>query len=234
MSGLFKKLIPAFRGGAREVGEAVVDMNAVRIYEQAIEDARNNLARAKRDLTGVIAKEMQAEREIKRIGGELERYEQHAIDALNKGREDLAEQVAVKIAELEAERGSQEAARTQFHGHVERLKDVMKQTEATIRQHERELAMVRTTESVQKATRSITDNYGAGATRLLDAKSSLERIKKRQQDFSDRMAAADALEQESGSGSLDDKLKAAGIAETSAGSSEVLARLKKRAGGGQV
>lgn len=233
MSGLFKKLITAFRGGAREVGEAVVDMNAIRIYEQEIEDARNNLARAKQDLTGVVAKEMQAEREIKRINGELERYEQHAIDALNKGHEDLATEVANKIAELEAERADQESAKTQFHGHVERLKDIMKQTEATIRQHERELAMVRTTESVQKATRSITDNYGAGATRLLDAKSSLERIKKRQQDFSDRMAAADSLEQESGSGSLDDRLKAAGIGDTSGGSSEVLARLKKRASGNQ-
>jgi len=232
MAGLFKKLITAMRGGAREVGEAVVDMNAVRIYEQEIEDARNNLARAKQDLTGVIAKEMQAEREIKRINDELGRYEQHALDALNKGREDLAEEVAVKIAELETERGSQEAAKTQFHAHVERLKGIMKQTEGTIRQHERELAMVRTTESVQKATRSITDNYGAGATRLLDAKSSLERIKKRQQDFSDRMSAADALEQESGSGSLDDKLKSAGIGDTSSGSSEVLARLKKRVGQG--
>jgi len=231
MTGLFKKLITAFRGGAREVGEAVVDMNAIRIYEQEIADARNNLARAKQDLTGVIAKEMQAERDIKRINTELERYEQHAIDALNKGREDLAEEVAVKIAELEAERGNHEAAKKQFHAHVERLKDIMKQTEATIRQHERELAMVRTTESVQKATRSITDNYGAGATRLLDAKSSLERIKKRQMDFSDRMAAADALDKESGSGSLDDKLKSAGIGDTSGGSSEVMARLKKRAGG---
>lgn len=231
MNGLFKKLITALRGGAREVGEAVVDMNAIRIYEQEIEDARNNLARAKQDLTGVIAKEMQAEREIKRINGELERYEQHAVEALNKGKEDLAAEVAVKIADLETERANHENAKHQFQAHVKRLKDIMKQTEATIRQHERELAMVRTTASVQKATRSITDNYGAGATRLLDAKSSLERIKKRQQDFDDRMAAADSLEQESGAGSLDDKLKAAGIGETSGGGSAVLERLKKRAGG---
>ncbi len=232
MAGLFNKLLTAVRGGAREVGESIVDMNAIRIYEQEIADARSNLARAKKDLTAVIAKEMQADREIGRLDEELKRYEKHAIDALNKGREDLATEVAGKIAEIEAERRTQQTAKDEYHAHVERLKGIMKQTEATIRQHERELAMVRTTESVQKATRSITDNYGAGATRLLDAKSSLERIKKRQQDFSDRISAADALEKENGSGSLDDKLEAAGIGDTTDGSGDILARLKAKASQG--
>ncbi len=229
--GLFKKLITAVRGGAREVGEAVVDMNAIRIYEQEIEDAKNNLARAKQDLTGVMAKEMQAEREIKRLAEELVKYEGYALDALNKGHEELAREVAEKIAEIEAEQASQQAAREQFAAHVSRLKGIMKQTEGTIRQHERELAMVRTTESVQKATRSISDNYGAGATRLLDAKASLERIKQRQQTHVDRMEAAESLDAEIGSGSLEAKLKGAGIGDSAKAGNDVLARLKRKAAG---
>ncbi len=227
--GLFKKLITAVRGGAREVGEAVVDMNAIRIYEQEIEDAKNNLARAKQDLTAVMAKEMQAEREIKRLADELVKYEGYALDALSKGHEDLAQEVAEKIAEIETEQDSQKAAREQFVAHTRRLKSIMKQTEGTIRQHERELAMVRTTESVQKATRSISDNYGAGATRLLDAKASLERIKQRQQTHYDRMDAASSLDAEIGSESLEAKLKGAGIADAEKAGSDVLARLKRKA-----
>ncbi len=229
--GLLKKLITAVRGGAREVGEAVVDMNAIRIYEQEIEDARKNLARAKQDLTGVMAKEIQAGREIERLESELARYEKLALDALNKGREDLAGEIAGKIAEVEAEKATQTAAREQFRAHIERLKALMKQTEATIRQHERELAMVRTTESVQKATRSITDNYGAGTTRLLDAKASLERIKKRQETFNDRLVAAERLDAETGSESLESRLEEAGIGGGGkVAGSDVLERLKRKAG----
>ena len=228
--GLLKKLITAVRGGAREVGEAVVDMNAIRIYEQEIEDAKKNLARAKQDLTGVMAKEMQAGREIERLDAELARYEKLALDALDKGREDLAEEVAGKIAEVEAEKAAQQTAREQFRAHIERLKALMKQTETTIRQHERELAMVRTTESVQKATRSITDNYGAGTTRLLDAKASLERIKKRQETFNDRLVAAERLDAETGSESLETRLEEAGIGGGQEAGNAVLERLRRKAG----
>ena len=227
--GLLNKLLTAVRGGAREVGEGIVDANAIRIYQQEIEDAKKNLSKAKRDLTEVMAKEMQATREMQRLREEVIKYEAHAISALNKGDEGLAEEVAQKIAELEQELATQETAKTQFSSHSERLKGMMKKTEATIREHERELAMVRTTESVQKATKSITDNYGAGASKLLDAKSSLERIKQRQRSLDDRMDAADSLEAKSGTGSLDAKLKAAGIGDKSSAGSEVMARLRQKA-----
>jgi len=227
--GLLNKLITAVRGGAREVGENIVDANAIRIYQQEIEDARKNLGRAKRDLTQVMAKEMQTAREIRRLQEEITKYEAHAISALNKGNEALAEEVAQQIATLEQELSVQTNARSQFTSHIERLKALMKKTEATIREHERELAMVRTTESVQKATRSISNNYGAGASKLLDAKSSLDRIKARQRNLDDRMAAADALESDSGMGSLDEKLKAAGIGDKNSARSDVMARLRQKA-----
>lgn len=230
MSGIFRKLLTAMRGGAREIGESIVDANAIRIYTQEIEDAKNNLAKAKRDLTEVMAKEMQAARECERLKKDVEKYEAHAVAALDKGNEGLAEEVAQKIAELEAELQIQQSAKQEFGAHVARLKDLMKRTEQTIRDHERQLTMVKTTESVQKATRSITDNYGAGTTRLLDAKKSLERIKERQKNTQDRMAAADALEKEVGTGSLDEKLKSAGITDTGAGKSAVMDRLRARAG----
>ncbi len=227
--GLLNKLITAVRGGAREVGENIVDANAIRIYQQEIEDAKKNLGRAKRDLTQVMAKEMQTAREIQRLQEEITKYEKHAISALNKGDETLAEEVAQQIASLEQEQAVQATAKSKFTNHIERLKALMKKTEATIREHERELAMVRTTESVQKATKSISDNYGAGASKLLDAKSSLDRIKARQRNLDDRMAAADALEADSGMGSLDEKLKAAGIGDKDNARGDVMARLRQKA-----
>ena len=36
---VFKKIMTALRGGAREAGEAIVDANGIRIFEQEIKDA---------------------------------------------------------------------------------------------------------------------------------------------------------------------------------------------------
>ena len=40
---IFKKIITAVRGGAREAGEAVVDANATRIFEQEIRDSEKHI-----------------------------------------------------------------------------------------------------------------------------------------------------------------------------------------------
>ncbi|UUZ48609.1 hypothetical protein LP420_38920 [Massilia sp. B-10] len=45
-------------------------------------------------MTAVMAKEMQAAREIERLGGEARRYEALALEALGKGQEELAAEVA--------------------------------------------------------------------------------------------------------------------------------------------
>ncbi len=65
--GILNKILTAFRGGANEVGQSIVDANSTRIFEQEIRDAEKHLTKAKRELTDVMAKEMQASREIDRI-----------------------------------------------------------------------------------------------------------------------------------------------------------------------
>ena len=229
MSSIFDKIITAIRGGAREIGEQVVDQNAIRIYTQEIEDAKYNLANAKKDLTAVMAKEIQANREIERLSKEITKYENYAVDALNKGDNSLAEEIAEKVGELDEEISIQKTAKENYSNHVSRLKELMKKSERTIREHERELSMVKTTASVQKATRSITDNYGNGTSKLLDAKESLDRIKQKQKNFEDRMSVADILEAELGTQSLDEKLKAAGIGDAQTSTNAALERIRKRA-----
>ncbi|HHL32548.1 MAG TPA: PspA/IM30 family protein, partial [Oceanospirillales bacterium] len=61
---ILKKIMTAIRGGTRELGESIVDSQGTRIFEQEIEDAKESLKKAKRDLTQVMAKEMQASRKV--------------------------------------------------------------------------------------------------------------------------------------------------------------------------
>lgn len=228
---LLNKIFTAIRGGAREAGEAIVDMNSVRIFEQQIKDAENALEKAKRDLTDVMAKEMQAKRKIESLQSDITKHEGYATQALDKGDETLALEVAQKIAEIQGELDIQKKAQESFSNHVARLKGMIKKTTASLTDMQRQLVMVKTTESVQKATTAITENYASGSSRLLSAKESLDRIKQKQQDLDDKLAAGEALQDEFGEKGLEDKLKAAGIVDDGNKAKDILAQLKAKKNG---
>ena len=225
---LFKKIMTAVRGGASEVGEAIVDANSTRIFEQEIRDAENHLTKAKRDLTGVMAQQMAAQREVDRIKREITEHEGYAVQALEKEDEALALAVAEKIAALESELVTQQQALDSFEGNANRLKELVKKSERQVTEYKRQLSMVKTTESVQKATSAITDNFSSSNSKLLNAKDSLERIKAKQQKFDDQLKAAEVLESENSDNSLEAQLKAAGIGGSDSSANSVLDRIKAK------
>ncbi|MBL0710477.1 MAG: PspA/IM30 family protein [Colwellia sp.] len=225
---IFKKIMTAIRGGASEAGEAIIDANATRIFEQEIRDAENHLTKAKRDLTGVMAEQMSTQREVDRLQREVTEHEGYVAQALEKGDETLALAVAEKIANLESELATQQQAVASFSGSANRLKELVKKSERQVGEHKRQLSMVKTTESVQKATSAITDNFSSSNSKLLSAKDSLERIKAKQQKFDDKMKAAEVLESEDSDNSLAAQLKAAGIGSQDNSANSVLDRIKAK------
>jgi phage shock protein A len=225
---VIKKVMTLLRSSVREIGESVVDANATQIYEQEIVDSKRNIEQARAELTGVMAKEMQSAREIERLRAEMLRYEGLAVEALDKSKESLAEEVAEQVAALEAQLDAQSKAHASYSVQVSRLKDLIKTAEGRIRDHERELAMAKTTESVYRATQSISDNIGSGGSRLVNARESLERIKQRHEDLSDRMTAAEQLDAEFGHGALQRKLAEAGIGDEAERKRRVMERIRAR------
>ena len=231
---VIKKMVTLLRGSAREIGESVVDANATRIYEQEIHDARRSIEEARVGLTEVMAKEMQSAREIERVKKEIARYEDLAMEALDKLQEGLAEEVAGRVGSLELELEEQSKAHANYAVQVVKLKDMIKAAEAKIREHEREISMVKTTESVYRATRSISDTIGSTGSRLLDARQSLERIKQRHEDLADRMQAAESLDKELGEKALEAKLAEAGIGANADRGRKALERIKARRAAAEV
>ncbi|WP_370979466.1 PspA/IM30 family protein [Agaribacterium sp. ZY112] len=224
---ILKKLLTALRGGAREAGEAVIDANAMRIYEQEIVDARNHIGQAKESLTTVMAQDMQVKRELEALTSEIAKHEVYATEALNKGNEALALEVAEKIAKLENELKQLSERKDELVKQIDSLKTQIRNGEKTIAEHERQLAMVKTTDSVQKATIAISENIAANNSQLNSAKDSLERIRKRQQETSDKLVAGAELAEENSDAGLKQKLQEAGIVEENTGAA-VLARLKAK------
>ena len=150
---VIKKLVTLLRGSARELGQSMVDANATRIYEQEITDAKASIGQAKTELTGVMAQQMQTAREIERIKADVLRHENMALQALDKQKDDLALEVAARVAALEAELQAQTEAHAAYALQVSRLKDLIRSAEARVREHEREIGIAKTTESVYRADR---------------------------------------------------------------------------------
>ena len=224
---ILKKLMTAVRGGAREAGEAIIDANAMRILEQEIVDAKNNLHKGRVSLTEVMAKEMQTKRQIATIQTNITEHEGFAKEALEKGNEALALEIAGKISENESALNDQQTILSGFTGHIATLKSQIKQAEKTIAENERQLLMVKTTESVQKATMSVTDNIAANNSTMSSARESLERIKQKQQDRADKIVAGQVLQSEL-SDDLASKMKASGIGSQESSAESILERLKQK------
>jgi phage shock protein A len=224
---ILKKLMTALRGGAREAGEAIIDANALRILEQEIVDAKNNLGKGRVSLTEVMAKEIQTKRQISTIQNNISEHEDFTKQALAKNNETLALEIAGKISEYESSLNDQQAILSGFSSHIQTLKVQIKQAEKTIAENERQLLMVKTTESVQKATMSITDNIAANNSTMSSARQSLERIKKKQQDRADQMAAGSVLQTEL-SDNLASKMQASGIGPQASSAESILERLKQK------
>ena len=152
--------------------------------------------------------------------------DRHVRGFENRALLDMHFEIAEKIVEYESALADQQSVLAGFTDHIATLKSQIKQAEKTIAENERQVLMVKTTESVQKATMCITDNISANASTMTSARESLERIKKRQRDNADKMAASKVLQGEL-SGDLSAKMKAAGIGSQDSSATSVLARLKK-------
>ena len=223
---VLNKIWTALRGGVREMGDAIVDSNGIRIFEQEIIDAKNSIQQAKTNLTEVMARKMQAERKVSKLVEDIRTHEGYAGKALDQGDEALALEVAGKIATFEADKREQDAIVARLTGQVEQLKAHIKKAEKLIADHERELSIVRTTESVQKATEQVVENVAANNSSLNTAREPLERIKARQEMKQDQLEAGELLDKEFAGNDLDNKLEEAGIKGEAASAADILARIK--------
>ncbi len=225
---IFRKLITAVRGGATEVGEAIVDTQAIRILEQELRDSKSALNEAKTNLTAIMAEKMGIERKVKDLGAKITEHEGYVMQALDKGDDALAGDVAGKIAEFEHDLTIQQGILDGYTSKVTTLKKLIRQTERNIQAMDREISVVKTTEKVQKANDLASAKFSGSNSALRSATDSLERIKQRQQKREDQAAAALELESEENGDDLQDRLKNAGIVDSGSSGMSVLERLKKQ------
>ncbi|MCF6194995.1 MAG: PspA/IM30 family protein, partial [Kangiellaceae bacterium] len=191
-------------------------------------DSKEYLVEAKHGLTEIVAKKMAAERNLNTLKYQIEENEGYAIKALEKNDEPLALEVAEKIAKLESKAENFANDLASYEKNVEILKTQIQEAEKIIAEHERELAMVKTRESVQNATKSVTQTISTNESAIGSARESLQRIKEKQQGEQDKLDAGIQLRKDMQGDDLEHKLTSSGIKNEKHSAASVLERLKKK------
>lgn len=226
--GIFSKLFTAIRGAATEVGESVVDTQALRILDQEIRDSGEELNRSKTALANIMAKQKLVTDKCNQLTAKISEYEQYAGQALEKGDEALAVSIAEKIAELEGRLATEEEVKAGYTKSVDSLRAAVKNAESNLKRLKQQVDTVKATDSVQKAQAAVAARYSGANSKMTTATDSLERIKQKQAERAAQMEAAHELSTEQGDTDLESKMKAAGIKANETSANDVLARLKAK------
>lgn len=225
---IWSKMITALRGGVNEAGEAIVDAQALRILDQEIRDASEELNKSRDGLAAIIAQQKLAEEKSSDLKAEIKKNEEFVLAALEKGDESLAEEVATRIANFENQLETEQTSAANFKAQAETLRESIRSAEHQIKQLKQQTETVKATEAVQRAQKVVAQRHSGSNSKLRTALDSIERIKEQQKLNGAKMSAAEEMALESSGTSLDQKLKDAGITGSHK-ASDVLERLKAKA-----
>ncbi|MCK9386187.1 MAG: PspA/IM30 family protein [Nevskia sp.] len=225
---IWSKLLTALRGGAHEVGESLIDGQALRILDQEIRDSDYELKRSREALAEIMARHKLAENQLAQTKSKIAEYEAYAMKALAAGDDALAREVAAKIALLENTRDGDAEQLQSLATNILDLRKAITLAESNIRRLKQQVDTVKATESVQRAQATVADRYSGSQSRLQTAVDSLERIKQKQAERGARMEAAAELAKDDGHDALERKLRQAGIMADDASADTVLNRLRQK------
>ena len=226
---VWTRLFSAIKGGVNDAAEAAADSQALRILDQEIREAESELRRSEESLTTIIAKQKLAKRKINDFNASVAEHESYASQALEKGDESLALEIAEKIADLETQRETEEEFLGQFESSSTNLRKSIKDAKTSLRRMKQQVDTVKATASVQKAQTAVSSRHLGANSKMKTAAESLQRIKSKQQERQAELEAAKELAADESGDDLGAKLKAAGIVGSTS-KEDILARIRAKKG----
>ncbi|AGH46243.1 PspA/IM30 family protein [Paraglaciecola psychrophila] len=221
---VWRKLITAVKGGATEAAQSVADSQAIRILEQEIREAKDELRKSDHARTQILAKCKLAQQKVDSLQASVEQYEAHARKAADTDRQ-LALDCAQKVGDLRAEQDGEQKYLDQFKTSEKQLAVNIKQAKSNLKRLEQQVDMVKATESVQKAQVAVSSRHLGANSKMKTATESLSRIQDKQNLRNAELQAAEELATEESSDDLSKRLAAAGIAGGNASADDELSRI---------
>ena len=221
---VWRKLITAVKGGATEAAQSVADSQAIRILEQEIREAKDELRKSDHARTQILAKCKLAQQKVDSLQASVDQYEAHARKAADTDRQ-LALDCAQKVGDLRAEQDGEQKYLDQFKTSEKQLAVNIKQAKSNLKRLEQQVDMVKATESVQKAQVAVSSRHLGANSKMKTATESLSRIQDKQNLRNAELQAAEELATEESSDDLSKRLAEAGIAGGTSSADDELSRI---------
>jgi phage shock protein A len=221
---VWQKLVTAIKGGVTEVAEAVVDNQALRILEQEIREAKDELRKSDHARTQIIAKCKLSEQKLESLQTSIAEYENHARKAATTNKE-LALDCARKVAELKSEQQSEQNYLDQFRSSEQGLASNIGKAKNNLRRLEQQVDMIKATESVQRAQAAVSSRHSSANSKMKTATESLQRIQEKQKVRAAELEAAEELGASETNDDLEKRLISAGIKNSQTSADDELARI---------
>jgi|TARA_B110000902_G_scaffold95296_1_gene112786 phage shock protein A len=221
---VWRKLVTAIKGGATEAAQSVADSQAIRILEQEIREAKDELRKSDHARTQILAKCKLSQQKVDSLQASVEQYEAHARKAIDTDRQ-LALDCAQKVGDLRAEQDVEQKYLDQFKQSEKQLAVNIKQAKSNLKRLEQQVDMVKATESVQKAQVAVSSRHLGANSKMKTATESLSRIQDKQNLRNAELQAAEELATEDSSDDLSKRLAEAGIAGGTASADDELSRI---------
>ena len=221
---VWQKLVTAVKGGANEAAQSVVDGQAIRILEQEIREAKDELRKSDHARTQILAKCKIAQQKVDSINSNIAQYEDHARKAIDTDRQ-LALDCAQKVSDLKAELEAEQTYLDQFKKSEVQLAGNISTAKSNLRRLEQQVDMVKATESVQKAQVAVSSRHMGANSRMKTATESLARIQEKQNLRNAELEAAEELAATESTDDLESRLAQAGIKGGQSSADDELSRI---------
>lgn len=222
---MFKMLTLIWRGMAAQAEENAAERHALLILDQQIRDVAAGIQSSKRALALAIVQDTHEGKRLGELDARLCDLEARAVEALRRGRDDLASHAADAIAALEAERAAMAAGREAAAAEIDHCR-------AAIRDAGLRLASLERGRRVAKAAEALQQLRGRSASDgslLTQAEATLAHLRQKQVEAADVDAALAALD-DPAPAVIAARLEAEGFGRrTATPASEVMARLRAKA-----
>ncbi|QRE75374.1 PspA/IM30 family protein [Methylobacterium aquaticum] len=167
------------RGAAARAAEDLHDQHAFLILEQQLRDAAAALDDSRRTLGRAIAQEAADAKKQDALAARMAELEASAVAALDGGREDLAQEAAEALAEMEEEADALRTTRAAYGAEVAALRRAVRKGSRHFAELERGQRIARATEAVRRLRARRGQGMGSPAA-LAEAQATLRRLREAQ------------------------------------------------------
>jgi len=220
---IMQKIARAFRGGVRESAEVIIDANSLRIFAQEIHECDNHIRQTKQQLASIIAEKARVKREIDANQSSIEKIETRIDNFLENDDEASALKLATLMAEKEGYLERNQNHHKQLQDHVLKLEQTLQKIVSRLNGFQSEYRMAKSTGKMQNAQSKLASRSQGASAKFGDMQDSLDRIKDRQQQFSDEIEAMDQIDANLSGVSVNDD-----AISTEASAQEILSRIKNK------